>query len=209
LGHLVDFRLYLVTDRGQTGGQPLPEVVEECLAAGLRAVQLREKDLPDDALAGLARSLRASTRRHGARLFVNGRLEVALAVGADGIQRGHDAPPVATLRSRAPALAIGASVHALEEALAAEAEGAAFLVFGPVFDTPSKRAWGPPQGVRALEKVAGAVSAPVFAIGGLTPERVAEVRGAGAHGVAVISAIFAAPRPGEATRRFLDALGSA
>ena len=203
------FRLYLVTDRGQTGGRPLVEVVEECLAAGLRAVQLREKDLPDDELMALARSLRDLTRRVGARLFINGRDDVALAVEADGLQRGHDAAPVSVLKSRAPGLMIGASVHNLEEARTAERDGANFIVFGPVYDTPSKRSYGPPQGLGALASVVRVVSVPVFAIGGITPDRVAAVRVAGVHGVAVISAILGAERPAEATKRFIEALGSA
>lgn len=206
---MVDFRLYLVTDRTQTGGRPLVEVVEECLAAGLRAVQLREKDLPDAEFMALARSLREVTRRVGVRLFINGRLDAALAVGADGLQRGHDAPPMPALRSRAPGFTIGVSVHSVDEAHATERDGADFIVFGPVYDTPSKRAYGPPQGVDALANVIKAVSVPVFAIGGITPDRVAAVRAAGAHGVAVISAILAAERPGEATKRFIEALGGA
>jgi len=203
-----DPRLYLVTDRRQTGGRPLAEVVEECLAAGLRAVQLREKDLPGAEFLALAHSLREVTRRVGARLFINGRLDVALAVGADGLQRGHDAPPLPVLRSRAPDLPIGASVHGVDEAGAAERDGADFIVFGPVYDTPSKRAYGPPQGVDALANVVKAVSVRVFAIGGITADRVAAVRAAGAHGVAVISAILTAERPSEITKKFLEVLGS-
>ena len=204
----VDFRLYLVTDRGQTRGRPLTDVVEECLAAGLRAVQLREKDLPEPEFTALARSMREVTRRHGARLFINGRLEAALAVGAEGLQRGHDALALSALRSRAPGLSIGASVHSVEEARAAERDRAGFIVFGPVYDTRSKRDYGPPQGVEALAKVVGAVNIPVFAIGGIAPKHVADVRARGAHGVAVISAILPAERPGEATKAFVEALGS-
>lgn len=205
---VVDFRLYLVTDRRQTGGRPLAEAVEECLAAGLRAVQLREKDLSDGEFRALARSIRDSTRRAGSRLFVNGRLDVALDVQADGLQRGHDALPVAVVRSRAPELLIGASVHRLEEARAAARDGADFIVFGPVYDTPSKRGYGPPQGLQALRDVVTAVALPVFAVGGVTPERVPAVCAAGADGVAVISAILATQHPAEATKAFVDALGS-
>ncbi len=161
----IDFRLYLVTDREQTGGRPLTDMVAECLAAGLRAVQLREKDLPESEFTALARSMREVTRRHGARLFINGRLEAALAVGAEGLQRGHDSLTLPVLRSRAPGLSIGASVHSVEEARAAESDRADFIVFGPVYETLSKREYGPPQGVPALAKVVGAVNIPVFAIG--------------------------------------------
>ena len=103
---------------------------------------------------------------------------------------------------------IGASVHSLDEARAAERDGANFIVFGPVYDTPSKRPHGPPQGLDALANVVKAVSVPVFAIGGIRPERVAAARAAGAHGVAVISAILAAERPANATKQFIEALGS-
>ena len=105
-------------------------------------------------------------------------------------------------------LRIGASVHSLPEALEAEINGADWLVFGPVYETPSKRAYGAPQGLQKLERVASAVRIPVIAIGGITAERVPEVRRAGAHGVAAIAAILSGDSPADATRRFLDALGT-
>jgi thiamine-phosphate pyrophosphorylase len=204
------FRLYLVTDRHQTKGRPLPDVIEECLDAGVRAVQLREKDLGALDLLAPARPLRELTRRFGARLFINDRADVALAVEADGVQRGHTSLPVPLLRRVVgDRLLIGASVHSLDEARAAEVDGADFLVFGPVYDTPSKRPYGPPQGVDALRRVIQEVRILVFAIGGIMPARVAEVKTAGAHGVGVISAILAADRPADAVKAFLDALGSA
>lgn len=134
---------------------------------------------------------------------------MALAAEADGVQRTHDSLPVAILRTIAPTLVIGASVHSLAEARSAEAEGADFLVFGPVYDTPAKRPYGPPQGLEALRAVTAGCARPVLAIGGITPARVREVLRAGAAGVGVISAILAAERPGDATRAFLDALGRA
>lgn len=202
------FRLCLVTDRHQTRGRPLPDVIEECLDAGVRAIQLREKDLGAMDLLALARPLRELTRRFGARLFINDRADVALAVEADGVQRGHTSLPVPLLRRVVGGVLIGASVHSLEEARVAELEGADFLVFGPVYDTPSKRAYGPPQGVDALRRVVQHARIPVFAIGGITPERVAEVLATGAQGVGVISAILAADRPADAVKAFRDALRS-
>ena len=203
------FALYLVTDRSATP-RPVVDVVEECLGAGLRAVQLREKDLSVVDVLRLAAALRESTRRHGATLIVNDRMDVALHAGADGVQRTEASLPTAALRRIAPErFLIGASVHSLAAARLAAAEGADFLVFGPVYDTPSKRRYGAPQGLAALEKVTGAVDRPVLAVGGVTPARVVEVSRAGAAGVAVISAILAAPRPADATKAFLDALGRA
>jgi thiamine-phosphate pyrophosphorylase len=207
VGQALGFSLCLVTDRALVTGV-LEDAVEACLAAGLRAVQLREKDLPARDLLSVAQKLRESTRRHGARLFVNDRADIALAVDADGVQRGGGSLPVAALRSIVPpGVLIGASVHSVAEARAAEPEGADFLFFGPVYDTPSKRRYGPPQGLAELERVASAVRLPVFAIGGVTPARVAELERAGASGVAVIGAILGVERTGDAVKAFLDALG--
>lgn len=204
-----ELRLSLVTDRTQTLGRDLVEVVEECLAAGLPAVQVREKDLSAAELAGLCRRLREPTRARGALLVVNDRADVALAVGADAVQRTHASLSVADLRAIAERrLRIGASVHSLDDALSAEAEGADWIVFGPIYDTASKRQYGAPQGLIKLRQVTGAVEIPVIAIGGITPERVAEVVAAGAHGVGAISAILAAASPATATERFLEALAA-
>jgi thiamine-phosphate pyrophosphorylase len=206
---LDDLSLCLVTDRHQARGRDLVAVVGECLAAGLPAVQVREKDLGAGDLLALCRQLRDPTRQTGALLVVNDRVDVALAAGADAVQRTHASLPIADIRTLADKrLRVGASVHSLEEARAAAEAGADWIVFGPVYDTPSKRAYGPPQGLAALGAIVRAVSLPVVAIGGITPERVSEVRAAGAAGVAVISAILAADSPAEATRRFRRALAA-
>ena len=203
------FSLYLITDRA-AAARPPADVVEECLAAGLRAVQLREKDLEARDLLALADTLREATRRHGARLIVNDRADVAMAALADGVQRTHVSLPVSALRQiTPPGFLVGASVHSEAEARQADVEGADFIVFGPIYDTASKRRYGPLQGLANLETVARSVDRPVLAVGGLTPERVPEVLAAGAAGVAVIGAIYGAARPADATKAFLDALGKA
>ena len=200
-----ELRLCLVTDRTGTRGRDLVEVVAACLAAGLPAVEVREKDLGVADLAALCRQIR--TLRPPPFLIVNDRADVALAVGAHGVQRTHASLTVAELRAVADKrVRVGASVHSLDEARAAADQGADWLFFGPVYDTPSKRRYGAPQGLVALERVATAVEIPVVAIGGITPDRVSEARRAGAHGVAVISAILLADDPGAATKRFLDQL---
>ena len=182
-------------------------MVAESVAAGLPAVQLREKDLGAGDLLALARRLRDVTQPHGAQLIVNDRVDVALAAGADGVQRTSTSMAIADMRAVAgDRLRMGASVHSLEEALGADAAGADWIVFGPVYDTASKRAYGAPQGLAKLADVTRAVRTRVIAIGGITPERVPEVLGAGASGVAVITAILAAASPGDATKRFLEAL---
>jgi thiamine-phosphate pyrophosphorylase len=202
---LDELKLCLVTDRSGTRGRDLVEVVAACLAAGLPAVQVREKDLSAADLAALCRRIRAL--HPPPFLIVNDRVDVAVAVGAGGVQRTHASLSVAELRVVADTrVRVGASVHALAEAREAAAQGADWIVFGPVYDTPSKRQYGAPQGLAELERVAAAVPIPVIAIGGITPDRVHEVRRAGAHGVAVISAILFADDPGAATKRFLDQL---
>jgi thiamine-phosphate pyrophosphorylase len=207
---LDELRLTLVTDRTQTRGRELVSVVGDCLAAGLPAVQVREKDLGAAELAVLCRRIRGLTQDTRALLIVNDRVDVALAVGAEGVQRTATSLTVEDIRALADKrLRIGASIHSLPDALQAELEGADWLVFGPVYDTPSKRMYGPPQGLDKLARVAAAVRIPVVAIGGLTPERVREVRRAGARGVAVVSSILAADSPADATRRFLEALAAA
>jgi thiamine-phosphate pyrophosphorylase len=205
----LDFALYLVTDRTLTP-RPLLDVIEGCLDAGLRAVQLREKDLAVRVLLALGKPLRAATRRHDARLLINDRADLALSLQADGVQRTHASLPVAALRRIGGSrFLIGASVHSETEARAAAEQDADFLVFGPVYDTPSKRQYGPPQGLEALRRVVMAVDQPVLAVGGVTPARAREVMATGAKGVAVISAILGAERPADAVKAFLDALGRA
>ena len=200
-----ELRLCLVTDRTGTRDRDLVDVVAACLAAGLPAVEVREKDLPVTEVAALCRRIRAL--RPAPFLIVNDRVDVALAVGAHGVQRTHASLAVDELRVVADKrVRVGASVHSLEDARDAAARGADWLFFGPVYDTPSKRRYGAPQGLTALERVASAVPVPVVAIGGITPDRVADVRRAGARGVAVISAILFADDPGAATKRFLDQL---
>jgi thiamine-phosphate pyrophosphorylase len=200
------FRLCLVTDRRGTAGRPLLDVVRACLAAGLPAVQLREKDLEDEALLALGRALRAATREAGARLVVNGRPDLARAVAADGVHLpsgGLD--PGAARAAAGPGALVGVSAHSVEEVAAAARAGADYVLFGPVYDTPAKRPFGPPQGLARLGAACRAGAAPVLAIGGVTAPRVAEVRAAGASGVAVIRACLAVPDPGDATAALLAA----
>src|SRR5437899_1493123 len=144
----------------------------------------------------------------GARDAVSmARADVALAVGADAVQRTHASLGVEDMRRVAgDRLRIGASVHSLEDAVDAELKGADWVTFGPVYDTPSKRAYGPAQGLERLATVARGLRIPVVAIGGITPARVPEVLAAGARGVAVISGILAADSPADATRAYLGAL---
>ncbi len=188
----MDFRLYLITDRN-VATKPLPEAVRLALEGGVKAVQLREKDLPVRELLSLAQELRAITREFGAKLFINDRVDVAVAVEADGVHLGGNSMPVSAVRKIVGMdMLIGVSTHNLDEAKAAEAGGADFITFGPIFETPSKSKYGIPVGVIAIRSIKNEVAVPIFAIGGINSGNILQVMSAGAEGVAMISAIMTA-----------------
>lgn len=190
------FGVYLITDRHQTRGRPLTDCVEEALQGGVRAVQLRERDLGTRALLELARALRAITARHGAALLVNDRIDVALACAADGVHLPAHSFAVADARTLLGSdHLIGVSTHSPDDVARAARAGADFVVFGPVFDTPSKRPYGPPVGLPALGQAVAAATIPVYALGGVTQERVRELHPLGIAGVAVIRAVLASDDP--------------
>ncbi len=204
----LDFRLYLITARHVlTKERSLAEAVERALRGGVRAVQLREKDLPAAELFRLAGQLRGLTRRYSARLLINDRIDIALAVEADGVHLGAESLPVAEARRLlGPHKLIGYSAHRLEELSSAEISCADFATFSPIFHTPSKAGWGPPQGIERLRQACRASHLPVFALGGIRQENLPEVLAAGAHGVAVISAVLAAADPTEAAKALTSAI---
>ena len=185
--------LYLVTDRqiARKSNTTLLDAIEKALEGGVRFVQLREKALEGRELLRLARALRELTAAFGARLMVNDRVDIAILSDADGVRFGQKSISRTDARILLGAeKLIGVSTHSYEEALDAHGEGADFITLGPVFHTPSKAAWGDPVGVGLLQKVAGAFSIPVYAIGGITVERLESVLTAGAAGAAVISAVL-------------------
>lgn len=195
--------VWLLTARRLAGGRPLAGVVEAALAGGVAGVQLREPDTLAGELLALAEGLLALCRRAGVPLVINDRVDVALAVGADGVHLGGRSLPVADARRLlGRERLIGRSVHGLEEAREAAAAGADYLIYGHVFATPSKEGLAP-RGTAALAEVCRGVAAepvPVLAIGGVTAARLGEVAAAGAAGAAVMSGIMAAPDPGLAAR---------
>jgi thiamine-phosphate pyrophosphorylase len=205
----VDFPLYLITDRHQTLGRPLLTPVRQALGVGVRAVQLREKDLGTRALMDLASELLGLIRERGALMLVNDRVDLVLALGADGVHLRSDSMPVSIARRLlGPERLIGASAHSAEAVRRAEVEGADFAVLGPVYQTASKGSYGAPIGLRPIEEAGRRCRIPVFAIGGITPARIREVRRAGAFGVAVISSILSAADVESATRQLLAGLAS-
>jgi thiamine-phosphate pyrophosphorylase len=208
----LDIDLMVITDRGKTRGRPLAEVIARACDGGLRWVQLREKDMPSGRLLALAEELRAVTAERGAALIINERVDVALAVGADGVHLpANGLPPAVARRLVGEELLVGASTHSLDEARLAADGGADYLCFGPLFYTPSKAAYGPPVGLAALQEVVASLGStvPVLGLGGVKPGNVSEVLEHGARGVALISAVVAAADPAEAARGILREVAEA
>jgi thiamine-phosphate pyrophosphorylase len=205
----VNFRLLLVTDRTQTGGRSLPSLIRQAVGAGLPAVQLRERDLSTGELLPLVQEIQSITTPHAVPLIVNDRVDLLMALNLDGVHLRSDSLPPAPVRQLIGSRRlIGVSTHSDEDIRSANQGGADYVVFGPIFDTPSKRSFGPPLGLEVLAEVCGRSAIPVFAIGGITSDRVRDVRRAGAHGVAVIGALLTHDDIGAAVCAFTQALNT-
>jgi thiamine-phosphate pyrophosphorylase len=169
----------------------LLEKIESSARAGVDWIQIREKDLSGRELFELTREALQRVPR-SCRILVNDRLDVAIAAGAGGVHLGESSVPTSEAKqivrekNRRADFLVGSSVHSLESARGAEKSGADYLIFGPVFETPSKVAFGQPQGVDALAKVCESVSIPVLAIGGISAEKIRECVAVGSSGVAAI-----------------------
>jgi thiamine-phosphate pyrophosphorylase len=213
---VIDFRFYLITDRKLCAPRSLQSVVREACDAGVRAIQLREKDLPPKELEEYASRLLEIAHERNTKLILNRKSTIeeaedaflAASLGTDGFHFPEGVTFPHELRTRFPHLLVGVSTHSTGGAVAAAAEGSSFVTFGPVFETRSKKSYGPPQGLDALAKVSSSVTVPVFAIGGVTPDNAADCISAGAHGVAVISAVMTAGDVSDVLKRFETALGS-
>jgi thiamine-phosphate pyrophosphorylase len=202
--------LYLCTDRLLSLGRPLTEAVDAAVAGGVTMVQLREKEASGREFYEIARELRELTLRLGVPLVINDRVDIALAVNADGIHIGHrDLPPKVARRLVGRRMFIGVSAGSVEEALAAERDGADYLGAGAVYPTGSKADAGEAIGLRGLAEICAAVSIPVAAIGGLFAGNAGEAREAGVAGIAVISAILSQPDMEKAARRLREVLDQA
>jgi thiamine-phosphate pyrophosphorylase len=200
-------RLYLLTDRHHTLHRPLSSVLTQAVEAGVRMVQIREKDLGTRDLISLSRRLLPLLKQHQGTVLLNDRIDLVIALGAGGVHLRSDSLPVSVARRLlGPGHLIGISTHSVEEARIAEGEGADLIVLGPVFDTPSKRRYGPPLGVQVLHEACRTVRLPIFAIGGITSTRIPQVLSSGAYGVAVISSILQAPSIPDTTRELLSRL---
>jgi thiamine-phosphate pyrophosphorylase len=203
----VNFRLLLITDRTQVGGRSLPSLVRQALGAGLPAVQLRERDLSTSELLPLAQEVQSITSLHAVPLIVNDRADLTMALDLQGVHlRSDSLPPLPVRQLIGPRRLIGVSTHSVEDVRRADRSGADCVLFGPIFETPSKRSFGPPLGLTLLADACRQSSIPVLAIGGITCQRVRDVRLAGAYGVAVIGALLTRDDVGEAVREFTRAL---
>lgn len=196
-----------ITDASCGPGRTLVEVVAAVLRGGTPAIQIRAKQEPTREVVELGRALREETRRAGALLFVNDRVDVALVIGADGAHLGDDDLPLPAARTIVPpGFLLGRSVETPEHAAAAEREEADYLGVGPVFQTASKADAGPAVGLERIAAVRHATSLPLVAIGGIDAASAAAVARAGADGVAVIRALMQAPDPEAVAKELLAAV---
>ncbi len=203
----VDWSVYVITDRRVAGDRSILEVVRAALRGGATVVQLREKEATTRQMIELGRALHRITQEAGVPLIVNDRVDVALAIGAEGVHVGQDDMPAALARRLiGPDRILGVSAGTVEEAIQAQQDGADYLGVGDVYGTPSKPDAGEPIGVEGLAEITRAVSIPVVAIGGIRPDNAVAAIRAGASGVAVISAVVGAPDPEAAARRLREAV---
>ena len=205
----MDPTLYVVLDRAAARGRSLDDVLAAVIEGGCRMVQLRDKESPSGRLLPLAERLLARARRAGVTFVVNDRVDLAVAVGADGVHLGQDDLPARLARPLLrPGMVLGVSTHDVAQAYAARDAGADYVAVGAMFATTTKPDFllvGP----GLVRKLRPDIRVPLVGIGGITHDNVADVIRAGADGVAVISAVCGAPDPAIATRRFLDIIRDA
>jgi thiamine-phosphate diphosphorylase len=196
-------RLYAVLDPEQTKGRATETVLRELLEGGVKVLQLRAKAMPAGDFLQLACVTRALARSYGCRLIVNDRVDIALACDADGVHLGQEDLPLRAAKKLMPDKIIGISTHDAEQAKEAEAGGADYIGFGPMFATTTKETGYAARGLDMLAQVRGAVKLPIVAIGGITENNVARVWQSGADSAAVISDILGAEEIAPKIKRIL------
>ncbi|RKU17419.1 thiamine phosphate synthase [Candidatus Poribacteria bacterium] len=204
---MIDFNLYVITNRHLCTPKSLLTVVSEILDVGVKAIQLREKDLADVALFKLAKPISDLCQTHNAHLFINTNTKIAVEVGAAGVHLPDIDKSVTEVKAQLGGdFLIGCSIHDVDAAKKREIQGADFITYSPIYPTVNKPQYGPAVGVKNLEKLVKQVHLPVFALGGITPARVGECLGAGASGVAVMSGVMS---PIDAAQRAQEYMSSA
>jgi thiamine-phosphate pyrophosphorylase len=198
--------LYVVITEAFCGGRSALAVLDSVLGAGVRLVQLREKDLDDADLYEHGLAFREKTRQADALLIVDDRVDIALAVGADGVHLGQQDLPIATARAIAPTLIIGGSTHSVEEAIAAQNAGASYVNIGPIFDTRTKSVPTGTVGPGMINAIVPHLTVPWTAMGGIKLENIHEVLQRGGRKIAVVTAVTAADDPGAAARALRQAI---
>lgn len=194
--------LYFVTDRALCGEKPLLEVVLQAVRGGAACVQLREKNVATDFFVEEASRIKALIAPFGVPLIINDRIDVALAVAADGVHVGQeDMPYEIARRLMGPKAIIGLSVESWEDVERAQRLDCDYLGVSPVFPTPTKTDTKAPWGLEGLAKIRAVSRHPLVAIGGVNAENTEEVVMAGADGIAVVSAICSSPDPYAAARK--------
>lgn len=201
--------LYLVTSQALSAGRTTLEIVRDALSAGVSLIQLREKEMSLRDYVALAERVRALTTEAGALLIVNDRVDVALAVGADGVHLGQEDMPIPLARRLGPELIIGASTHDVAEALRAQDEGASYINIGPLFPTGTKRWEGEFLGLDGLARVAAVARVPFTVMGGIKAHHIPDLVRHGARTVALVTAVTAAADPAAAARGLLATIHAA
>ena len=195
----VDYSLYLVTDRGLARGRSTLEIVKSAVAGGVTCVQLREKDCTTREFIEQALAIKHFLKSQQVPLIINDRLDVALAVGSDGVHLGQNDMPLETARKIAGrSMLIGISAESVQDAVEAESGGADYLGVSPIYATPTKTDTAPALGLEGLQEIRKRVKIPLVGIGGLNSSNAAEAIRKGADGITVVSAIVSADDPGRA-----------
>ncbi len=205
----MNLEVYVVTDRQLAGERPLASIVEESLAGGATVIQLREKDISTREFVELAAQLKKIVRKYNSLLIINDRIDVAQAVGADGVHLGQDDMPAVKARDiLGKGMIIGVSTSTVEEAEKAVHDGADYLGAGAIYGTPTKSE-AVLTGISGLQEISKAVQIPVVAIGGINYHNTADIIKAGADGVAVVSEIMKAKDPRLAAAQLLETVKAA
>lgn len=198
--------LYVVITEAFCAGRPALDVLDAVLGAGVKLIQFREKDMDGSELFRQAKAFRERTRAHDAVLIIDDRIDVALAVDADGVHLGQNDLPIQAACNIGPDLVIGASCHNLDEALAAQRYGASYVNIGPIFATETKAVSTGPLGPEAIDVIAPHLRIPFTTMGGIKAHNIEEVVGRGARHPAVVTAVTAAVDPYQAASTLRQAI---